>query len=92
MRTIDRQQLAAEWASRGFGCDLWTDPPGRRWEDFTHATEELVLVLEGQIEFEISGQVCHPALGEELLIPAGAVHSARNIGTTTARWLYGYRR
>lgn len=44
MRTIDRQQLAAEWASRGFGCDLWTDPPGRRWEDFTHATEELVFM------------------------------------------------
>jgi hypothetical protein len=33
-----------------------------------------------------------PQIGEELLIPAGADHSARNIGTTTARWLYGYKR
>lgn len=92
MASIDSGQVAAAWARRGFGCDLWTDRPGRRWEDFTHATDELVLVLEGQMEFEVGGRVCHPAIGEELLIPAGAAHSARNIGAITARWLYGYRR
>jgi quercetin dioxygenase-like cupin family protein len=42
------------------------------------------------MEFEVEGQVHHPQPGDELLIPAGAVHSARNIGNTTARWLYGY--
>jgi quercetin dioxygenase-like cupin family protein len=71
---------------------LWTDPPGRCWEDFTHATGELVAVLEGEMEFEVAGKVPHPQVGEELLIPAGAAHSARNVGGTTARWLYGYRR
>jgi hypothetical protein len=30
-------------------------------------------------------------LRQELLIPAGTIHSARNIGKTTARWLYGYK-
>jgi quercetin dioxygenase-like cupin family protein len=49
-------------------------------------------VLEGQVEFEVAGQNQHPNVGEELLIPAGTVHSARNIGKTTARWLYGYKR
>jgi quercetin dioxygenase-like cupin family protein len=44
-------------------------------------------VLEGEMEFEIAGRVEHPNPGEELLIRAGAVHSARNIGKTTARWL-----
>lgn len=89
---VDRNQIQTDWAGRGFGCDLWTDRPGQRWEDFTHATDELVIVLEGRMEFEIEGRLCHPKVGEELLIPAGAVHSARNIGTTTARWLYGYKR
>jgi hypothetical protein len=70
-----REKIAADWASRGFGCDLWTDPPGQTWEDFTHATDELVTVLEGEMEFEVGGKV----------------HSARNIGKSTARWLYGYR-
>ena len=92
MASIDREQVAADWAKRGFGRDLWVDPPGQRWEDFTHATDELVIVLEGEMEFEIAWQVHHPAIGEELLIPAGAKHSARNIGATTARWLYGYKR
>jgi hypothetical protein len=43
------------------------------------------------MEFEVEGRVVRPMVGEELLIPAGAVHSARNIGSTTARWLYGSR-
>jgi quercetin dioxygenase-like cupin family protein len=68
------------------------DSTEQKWEDFTHSTDELVLVLEGKMEFEIAGQVGHPDIGEELLIPAGAGHSARNIGATTARWLYGHKR
>jgi quercetin dioxygenase-like cupin family protein len=69
---------------------VWVDTPGQHWEDFVHATDELVLVLEGRMEFEIEGMVHHPDPGEELFIPAGVVHSARNIGKVTARWLYGY--
>jgi quercetin dioxygenase-like cupin family protein len=72
--------------------DVWVDLPGQRWEDFAHATDELVLVLEGTMAFEVEGWLVRPAVGEELLIPAGVRHSARNVGGTTARWLYGYRR
>jgi quercetin dioxygenase-like cupin family protein len=86
----DKEKIAADWAARGFSCDLWTDPPGQRWEDFTHATDEVVIVVEGEMDFEVKGEVHHPQPGEELFIPAGAIHSARNVGRTTARWLYGY--
>lgn len=82
--------VSKDWAARGFSCGLWVDPPGQRWEAFTHRTAELVMVLEGEMEFEIDGRISHPQAGEELFIPAGAVHSVRNIGGTTARWLYGY--
>ena len=87
----NRDEVAADWRARGFSCELWTDPVCQKWEDFTHATDELVIALEGDMEFEVAGDVVHPEVGEELLIPAGTVHSARNIGPTTARWLYGYR-
>ena len=90
--TVNREQIAAEWAKRGFTCDLWIDPPGKRWSDFTHATDELIVVLEGQMEFEIAGKVSRPEICEEVLIPAGAIHSTYNFGSTTARWLYGYKR
>jgi hypothetical protein len=43
------------------------------------------------MEFEIPGNLHQPQVGEELLIPAGARRSARNIGKTVARWLYGYK-
>lgn len=88
---IDRTAVAADWQRRGFGCDLWIDPPGQRWEDFTHGVDELVMVVEGRVEFEIDGAIHHPAPGEELLIPAGALHSVRNLGGSPSRWLYGYR-
>ncbi len=88
----DMNQVAEAWRRRGFSCDLWTDPPGQRWEGFVHGVDELVMVLEGEMEFELEGRVYRPQPGEELFIPAGVVHSARNIGRRTARWLYGYRR
>jgi quercetin dioxygenase-like cupin family protein len=88
---MDQQSVAADWAARGFSCDLWVDPVGQCWNDFTHAADELVSVIEGDVEFEIEGEVFHPKPGEELLIPAGALHSVRNRGTTTSRWLYGYK-
>jgi hypothetical protein len=60
---IDREQIANGWTARGFSCDLWTDPPGQRWEDFTHATDEVVVVLEGEMEFQVEGQVYRPQPG-----------------------------
>ncbi|BBL73407.1 cupin domain-containing protein [Methylomagnum ishizawai] len=87
---VDRAAVAEDWRRRGFGCDLWVDPPGQRWEDFVHGVDELVMVVEGRVEFEIDGVVHQPEAGEELLIPAGAVHSVRNLGGGPARWLYGY--
>ena len=91
MIMTNRQDVARDWATRGFSCELWVDPPAQRWEDFVHDTDELVVVLEGELEFEIDGDISHPRTGEEVYIPAGAVHSVRNIGGTTARWLYGYK-
>ena len=52
--------MSDDWAARGFSCALWIDPPGQRWEDFVHNTDELVLVLEGELEFEINGEISYP--------------------------------
>jgi cupin 2 domain-containing protein len=51
----------------------------------------VVMILQGDVEFEIGSQVLRPAVGEEVLIPAGVVHSVRNTGNITSRWLYGYK-
>ena len=87
----DREKIASDWAARGFSCDLWIDPPGQRWENYTHRVDEVILVLEGEMEFEVEGKIFHPKVGAEIFIPAEAIHSARNIGKHEARWLYGYK-
>ena len=89
---VDLEKIRHNWQNRNFGFGIWTDPPGQQWENFTHGTDELVTVIEGEVEFEIASVVYHPVIGEELLIPARTLHSVRNIGRQTARWLFGYKK
>lgn len=86
----DYRAVAADWLRRGFSCGLWADPPGATWVDFVHGTDELLMVLAGEVELEVAGRRFFPAIGEEVLIPAGVRHSVWNRGTTTSYWLYGY--
>jgi hypothetical protein len=62
-----------------------------RVENFRLGMAEPVIVPEGRTEFEIGCQARRPQVGEELLVPAGARHAARKVGSTTACWLCGYR-
>jgi mannose-6-phosphate isomerase-like protein (cupin superfamily) len=89
---INRSDVAARWNDRGFSCDLWIDLPGRVWADFVHEVDELVMVVQGRVEFEIDGVFHLPEIGQELLISARALHTVRNLGGTESRWLYGYER
>lgn len=89
---MNLKTIESDWRERGFSCDIWTDPPGQVWADFVHEVDELVLVLEGELELEMRGKVYRPKVEEEVFIPANVAHTVRNIGGTTARWLYGYKR
>jgi mannose-6-phosphate isomerase-like protein (cupin superfamily) len=89
---VDQSAVERSWKERGFSCGLWVDPPGQVWTDYVHDTDELVMVVEGDVEFEIDGKVDRPAPGEELFIPARARHTVRNLGRGESRWLFGYRR
>jgi mannose-6-phosphate isomerase-like protein (cupin superfamily) len=82
--------VKTDWAARGYSCDPFTDPPGRRWEDYIHTCNELVTVIEGKLEMEIGGEAVIVSPGDEVFIPARAKHSVRNVNEGTTRWLYGY--
>jgi uncharacterized cupin superfamily protein len=88
---VSESAVAHDWRTRGFSFGVWIDPPGQVWRDFVHATDELVMLVEGELELSFADRTFHPAAGEEILIPAGAAHTVRNSGTTANRWLYGYR-
>ncbi|MBO9565174.1 MAG: cupin domain-containing protein [Niastella sp.] len=56
-----------------------------------HPGEEIIYVLKGTIEYKIDGK---PAVtlkpGDVLFVPAGAVHSAKNVGKSNAAELATY--
>ena len=60
--------------------------PGTTAPRHTHPGEEIIYVLEGTWEYTLEGKP--PVIlkaGEVLFIPAGTIHSARNVGTGRAR-------
>jgi len=87
---FDRDQVARDWRRRGYSCDVFTDPPGREWNDFVHMTNELVTVVVGKLKLTIGAEEILAAPGDEVFIPKGILHSVKNVSSSTTHWLYGY--
>jgi quercetin dioxygenase-like cupin family protein len=66
-------------------------PPGAFGARHSHPGEEIIYVIEGTIEYQIDGQPpTRVSAGEVLFVPAGAIHSARNVGDDAASELATY--
>ena len=65
--------------------------PGASFPAHRHPGEEIIYVLEGTLEYQVEGQppVTLEA-GDVLFVPAGAFHSARNVGTAQGSELATY--
>lgn len=59
--------------------------PGAGVPLHVHPGVEMAYIVEGTIEFRMGDQVVVKHAGDSTLIPRGTPHSARNIGTGTAR-------
>jgi len=88
---MDQISIETDWRQRGFSSDLWTDPASQRWENFVHNVDEVVMVVIGTVEFEIGGETHRPDPSRGIVHSCGYLHSVRNIGSSTAPWLYRYR-
>jgi quercetin dioxygenase-like cupin family protein len=65
--------------------------PGVTAARHTHPGDEVIYVLEGLLEYQMEGKppVTLKA-GEVLFIPAGTIHSARNVGSANGAELATY--
>jgi quercetin dioxygenase-like cupin family protein len=65
--------------------------PGVSFPPHSHPGEEIAYVIEGLLEYRLEGKppVTLKA-GETLFIPAGTIHSAKNVGTDNAAELATY--
>ena len=87
---VDRDHVAKDWASRGYGCGVFVDPPGRQWNGFVHDTNELVTVVEGRLGLRVGTDHFVAEAGDEVYIPRGVEHDVHNLHDETTHWLYGY--
>jgi quercetin dioxygenase-like cupin family protein len=56
--------------------------PGYEFPRHTHFGEEIIYVLEGTLEYQIEGQpTATVKAGDVLFVPAGKIHSVKNVGT-----------
>lgn len=53
---------------------------GASFPRHSHPGVEIAYVVSGTLEYEMAGKTIRLTAGESLYIPAGAVHSARNVG------------
>jgi quercetin dioxygenase-like cupin family protein len=65
--------------------------PGVTFPAHSHPGEEIAYVIEGSLEYRLAGKppVTLKA-GQTLFIPAGAIHSAQNVGSDNAAELATY--
>ena len=65
--------------------------PGVEFPRHSHPGEEIVYVVEGTLEYRLDGK---PSVtlkaGEVLFIPAGGVHTVKNVGSVNAAELATY--
>jgi quercetin dioxygenase-like cupin family protein len=64
--------------------------PGVAFPEHSHPGEEIIYVLEGSFEYRVAGRPVTVGPGGVLFIPAGTIHSARNIGSVEAVELATY--
>ncbi len=64
--------------------------PGVVAPNHKHPGEEIIYVLEGTLEYQVEGKSATLKAGDVLFIPAGAVHSAKNVGTDNGAELATY--
>ena len=64
--------------------------PGDGFPKHTHPGEEVIYVIEGTLEYDIDGKISQVKAGDVLFVPAGAIHSAKNVGKENGAELATY--
>ena len=90
---IDRRVVVLDWTARGYSSPtLRLYPRGWARGEHAHATNMLITLIAGRMEFVIADQRVVVEPGDELLYPARVGISARNLHDGTSRTLLSRKR
>ena len=87
---VDFSEIEANWRLEGFSFGVFRDPPGQEWNNFTHQSDEYVLVAEGRLKIDVGNEKMICAPGDLVRIPRQVRHSLKTVSANGSVWLYGY--
>ena len=89
---MDMDELEKNWIERGFSFSVGTIKAGDAVDEAFHDDkDELVLMESGAYEFTIGNETFGQNGNVEVLIPAGSVHSIKNLGQSDSKIYFGYK-
>ena len=89
-RPPTERELRRRLAADGFHAFLWSDAPGAHYQLHSHAADERLWVLAGEMIFEVGGRSYRLGPGAGLALPARTLHAA-TAGPSGATYLIGER-
>jgi len=92
IRNLNWEQLKDQWEKKGYQCELHSNEPQESWSSEGHKTEEIFVLLEGELEVSYQGKTYRPNPGEQIEVPANEPHTFTNPGKIANRfyWIYNY--
>ena len=89
---MDITELEKDWTERGFSFAVEMVKAGDAVDDVFHDDkDELVLMESGEFEFSIGEEIFRQNGNIEVFIPAGSVHSIKNLGENDSKIYFGYK-
>ncbi|MBL1261315.1 MAG: cupin domain-containing protein [Thiotrichaceae bacterium] len=89
---MNKEELEKNWTDRGFSFGFGTIKDGDGVNEAVHDDmDELVFMEIGKYEFTVGNDSFIQEGGEEVLIPAGATHSIKNLSEKDSIIYYGYK-
>lgn len=79
--------ILANWQQRGLEPERCELDPGERSDRGMHSFDQLVIPIAGILTIEINGDPYTPAVGEELVVPAGTLRIFSNDSLEPVVWL-----
>jgi quercetin dioxygenase-like cupin family protein len=70
------RSLSQKLRQEGWSLLDWKDPPGTQYPPHRHPHDEVILMIEGTIQFRIDENIHTLNPGDRLFLPSGTVHSA----------------
>lgn len=84
----DEDELRRRLEDEGFQVFHWSDAAGTDYPPHSHDYDESLWVIRGEIIFGTGGQELRLRSGDRLMLPKGAIHTART-GASGAVYLIG---